>query len=534
MNFHANAGGLHHPARRSARPARFKVNGHPAKPGAPFADPCFDDAGNAITDMRYYKAADIQLDTKFNKAGWHFPQTRMISLWNDVEPTSPAGTKPPEPFFFRANSGECIEYWYTNLVPNKYVVDDFQVRTPTDILGQHIHLVKFDVTSSDGGGNGWNYEDGSFAGEEVQERIHAIREPTTAATSGRPRHADAATAPSARCAKPHPFFTGSHDADCDGHNDYLGAQTTVQRWWADPITNLDGGKRTLRTVFTHDHFGPSTHQQAGLYAGLIVEPAGTTWYHNETGIAAQHQQRPRPDSGRRSHELAGGRPGPRPGADNYREFMIEFADFQPMYEPGGPVVPEHRSRRSAGSTRPAPSIRPGREEVGLPDLYEKPDECPVPEGSTSLPAGALPRGRLGRRHRHDGGQLPQRAGRPARPRPRHQHAGARQRGRPLLRLPVAHRPCRPGVQRRSPSFYPPLTTGLYRGDPFTPLLRTFEGDQVKIRTLVGRARGAAQLHHPRPEVAPRARRSRLGLPQLPDDRHLRVVRHRDPPRAQPV
>ena len=43
----------------------------------------------------------------------------------------------------------------TNLVPNYYEVDNFQVRTPTDILGQHIHLVKFDVTSSDGAGNGW-------------------------------------------------------------------------------------------------------------------------------------------------------------------------------------------------------------------------------------------------------------------------------------------------------------------------------------------------------------------------------------------
>ena len=31
--------------------------------------------------------------------------------------------------------------------PTYYELDDFQVRTPTDIIGQHIHLVKFDVTS---------------------------------------------------------------------------------------------------------------------------------------------------------------------------------------------------------------------------------------------------------------------------------------------------------------------------------------------------------------------------------------------------
>ena len=44
---------------------------------------------------------------------------------------------------------------------------------PTDTIGQHIHLVKFDVTSSDGSGNGWNYEDGTFSPEEVRERIFA-------------------------------------------------------------------------------------------------------------------------------------------------------------------------------------------------------------------------------------------------------------------------------------------------------------------------------------------------------------------------
>ena len=53
-------------------------------------------------------------------------------------------------------------------------LDDYQVRTPTDVIGQHIHLVKFDVTSSDGAANGFNYEDGTFSFQEVQERIDAI------------------------------------------------------------------------------------------------------------------------------------------------------------------------------------------------------------------------------------------------------------------------------------------------------------------------------------------------------------------------
>lgn len=107
-----------------------------------------------------------------NSEGWHDPQTRMIVLEDDVQATL-AGTRTPEPFFFRANSGECINFVATNLIPDVLEADDFQIFTPTDTLGQHIHLVKFDVTASDGAGNGRNYEDGTFAATEVQLRIKA-------------------------------------------------------------------------------------------------------------------------------------------------------------------------------------------------------------------------------------------------------------------------------------------------------------------------------------------------------------------------
>src|SRR5258707_12863088 len=104
----------------------------------------------------------------------------MLTLWNDVQPSIDYSFgKPgraPERLFFRGKSGDIIEYWHTNLVPNYYLVDDFQVRTPTDIIGQHIDLVKFDVTSSDGAGNGFNYEDGTFSPQEVQETIKAIND----------------------------------------------------------------------------------------------------------------------------------------------------------------------------------------------------------------------------------------------------------------------------------------------------------------------------------------------------------------------
>ena len=115
-----------------------------------------------------------------------------------------AGTKPPEPFFFRANTNDCITFYHTNLVPGVYEQDDFQVRTPTDIIGQHIHLVKFDVTSSDGSGNGFNYEDGTFSPDEVRERIIAIRKQNgcIGVESGDPRDGTF-TCPEGKL---HPFF----------------------------------------------------------------------------------------------------------------------------------------------------------------------------------------------------------------------------------------------------------------------------------------------------------------------------------------
>ncbi len=74
----------------------------------------------------------------------------------------------------RLNTFDCAMYHHTNLVPETYEMDDYQLRTPTDIIGQHIHLPKWDLTTTDGAANGWNYEDGTLAAGAVRERIEAI------------------------------------------------------------------------------------------------------------------------------------------------------------------------------------------------------------------------------------------------------------------------------------------------------------------------------------------------------------------------
>ena len=317
------------------QPGDFILNGQGPKPGAPYADPAVDIFGTALPNTNCekhesgclrYKAADIQMDVVLNKEGWHFPQQRMLSLWGDVKDNL-ENKRRPEPLFFRANSEKVIEYWHANLVPTNYELDDFQVRTPTDILGQHIHLVKFDVTSSDGAGNGFNYEDGTFSPEEVVDLIGHMNK------AGGLYSTDASKQNQLK-PKEIPYFA----KELPGL--FPGAQATIQRWYADPIYDckkpIVPGKlplpcvvdqdRTLRTVFTHDHFGPSTHQQVGLYAGLVIEPKDSAWFDSTTG----EKLGTRFDGGPTTYQANIVQKDP---AKSYREFLLEFQDRQLAYLP---------------------------------------------------------------------------------------------------------------------------------------------------------------------------------------------------------
>ncbi|MEH3147512.1 MAG: hypothetical protein PGN34_19700 [Methylobacterium frigidaeris] len=319
--------GVGHPT-RVGQPARaglaedgaFAVNGSPGAPGAPYADPCaaplvlglpngprhrrFDThaerwvedepfqvardpfgAGTplaldpGLTGFRRFHVSAVELGLVVNRAGWHDPQARINVLSAEAARYKNRTRSDAEPLFFRGFSGECIEFHHTNETPKDLALDDFQLKVPTDTIGQHIHLVKFDVTSSDGSGNGFNYEDGTFAPDEVLTRICAARGRARKRAGEDPEGiADLAHRSDEECGED--FIKGvSRRVRLDGDNiRYF--QTTVQRWFADPILSDTGpadsdavADRTLRTVFTHDHFGPSNIQQHGFYSALLIEPS---------------------------------------------------------------------------------------------------------------------------------------------------------------------------------------------------------------------------------------------------------------------
>jgi hypothetical protein len=374
----------------------FLLNGLPPTFGAPYANPSVNDDGEPVGVPRRYQAAVIQRDVVFNKKGWHFPQQRFITLWGDIKDTI-AGSRAPQPFFFRATTGDSILFWHTNLVPAYYELDDFQVRTPTDVIGQHIHLVKFDVTSSDGAGNGFNYEDGTFSPDEVRERIEAINKGPNIGQGQPASDGIYSTDPLTGFINPaerhHLTIVKYKDAyprDWFGENpsgqNWDGAQTTIQRWDTDPLLNIQGVDRTLRTVFSHDHFGPSTHQQVGLYAGLLVEPTGSKWF-----LPNGKEMNVRSDGGPTSWEgiiVAGNQKDF--AEDSFREFALEFQDSQLAYQAASPTSPSKTlfDPTTNNSASAAFNIGQAFSQAQM-DQYRKVLNTP-PQGSTAANPGTLP------------------------------------------------------------------------------------------------------------------------------------------------
>ncbi len=101
-------------------------------------------------------------------------------------------------------------------------------------------------------------------------------------------------------------------------------QTIRYRWFADV---------ELKTVFFHDHLFPNEHQQHGLFAALVVEPAGSTYHDPFTGEEIR--------SG--AHAII-----KNPFIPDFREFCLAVHDFvfafdaqgQPLNPPPFPGVSE--------------------------------------------------------------------------------------------------------------------------------------------------------------------------------------------------
>ena len=161
------------------------------EPGALYTDtcPCHTDSRCGCVDgndkVKVFEIAAIQAKVTYNRHGWHDPQGRFFVLKEELEKHGgleayihkvETGQIQAEPLVIRANAGDCIEIRFTNLLPEYIEESPFQMKTLTDIVGYHIHLVKFDTIVSDGAANGWNNIAGARRYETLVERFFANTE----------------------------------------------------------------------------------------------------------------------------------------------------------------------------------------------------------------------------------------------------------------------------------------------------------------------------------------------------------------------
>ncbi len=135
--------------------------------------------------IKVFEIALVQAKVVYNSYGWNDPQGRFFVLKEELKKHGgldayvskvEKGVISVEPLVIRANTGDCIEIRLTNLLPEILKGSAFQLDTLTDIVGYHIHLVKFDTIVSDGGSNGWNNIAGARQYETIIERFYANEE----------------------------------------------------------------------------------------------------------------------------------------------------------------------------------------------------------------------------------------------------------------------------------------------------------------------------------------------------------------------
>ncbi|QIN79372.1 hypothetical protein GBA65_13580 [Rubrobacter marinus] len=292
---------------------RYNLKGAEPKPGAPFRDPCPSGAREVTYDVSV-----MQRDVVYNEAGWHDTQGRFLVLDKDVPKMmekNPDGSykHQPEPLFTRVNAGDCINFNLTNLLPNWFGNDAFQKLVQTNMMGQHIHLVKFDVLASDGSSNGWNYQQAAFTKEQMDfnRKVIAGEQPCSKQSG---------------CKLPDP---ATWNAAWNG--DTQPGQTIRERWYAD---------YELKTVFSHDHHFAAIDQNRGQFAGLLVEPEGMDFRNPKTGqfYAPINNPANGPACGSSCKGEAVGTsmdiigPGAR---DDFREFGLAVQDFVSLTRKGG-------------------------------------------------------------------------------------------------------------------------------------------------------------------------------------------------------
>lgn len=283
------------PIKDRATPTQLEINASydGIRPGVTLVDPCKGPNGEFGANRkpdRIYEPVAIELPFIQNaKGGFFYTDHRAF-----VERESVAEVRRDpsllKPYSWRANVGDCVEYYATNAfhledINPTFGVEDgvFHGIQNTPEVSNHIHIIRFDQLGSDGTSVNWNYDISARVGEKVGYRI---------------------------------------------------------------FVDING-----RTIFNHDHQFPTTHQQGGVFAALIVEPANASYFKPDGSPLGPTTASPITyDLTNKQYTLEQGKgvgvaanivvdpvtsdtPGGISGGNvsAFREFVVHYSDFTPSF-----------------------------------------------------------------------------------------------------------------------------------------------------------------------------------------------------------
>ncbi len=261
-------------------------------PGVTLVDPCsgpnheFGSPDRKPT--RIYQPVAIQVPFLLNSKGLFNPEQRA---YVERELVSEVRRDPSKlkPYSFRANVGDCVEVYGTN---------DLQPNPESPTLGLN---------------------DGTFHGptvtNEVSNHVHIIRFDQL----------------------------GSDGTSVNWNYDISQrvGETGAYRWFVD----ING-----RTIFSHDHQFPTSHQQGGMWSAFINEPMNSTFFKSDGRPLGPTTGNPLIDkltvSGRNikgvgvealinvtvpTKDTTGGASGGGFNISSFREFVVHYSDFTPAF-----------------------------------------------------------------------------------------------------------------------------------------------------------------------------------------------------------
>ncbi|WP_433720746.1 hypothetical protein ACQP2Y_36660 [Actinoplanes sp. CA-051413] len=140
-----------------------------ADPGAQVAGGFFQNPCPAGRPVKTYDVAAIEISQQYSPdLQWVNPQSRVYVLQSEKQAV--LGGRKPEPFAPILNVGDCVVYKLTNELPRQFGGNVFDRAQETNEVGIHQHMVQFDVLSSDGAANGWNYDQGADINQTITYR----------------------------------------------------------------------------------------------------------------------------------------------------------------------------------------------------------------------------------------------------------------------------------------------------------------------------------------------------------------------------